>query len=140
MRTTIGLGNTKRFSINYNQNGHIKIRKFKVEAGDEFHCKIIIFSSKTPVSYVAIDGQDSRMKIGFATNITGDAVSLVSTRNVRAFIDGVEIPQTTSVTAAKVDTVIDLRLIFTEAHHLEYLGGSIAGTELLNGLLFNIRM
>ena len=140
MRTSIGARNIKKWSINYNSKGYVKIPSFKVEAGDEFHCQVIIFASDEPVSYSIIDGKSSRMKIGFATNSTGIGVSLVSTLNVRAFVDNVEIPHTTSVTSAEVNTVINLKLIFTETHYLEYLGGNIAGTELLNGRLFNIRM
>ena len=140
MRTSIGARNIKKWSINYNSKGYVKIPRFKVEAGDEFHCQVIIFASDEPVSYSIIDGKSSRMKIGFATNSTGIGVSLVSTRNVRAFVDNVEIPHTTSVTSAEVNTVINLKLIFTETHYLEVLGASIAYTEILNGRTFNIRM
>ena len=139
MRTSIGFGvditlkKLKKWTVNYNKKGYAKIPKFRVNKGDELTCTAIIYHSDTHDSYILFDSISPRMFMGFTVN-PGSEASLYASNNVKVLLNS------EAVTKVPLNSLVDIKLIFSSTHDIEFVGANYGEQGMLQGRIFNISM
>ena len=138
MRTLgVGIGITlkklKKWRVNYNVNGHIKIPKFSVEPGDEMNFDLVIFGHHTSINNVIFDAISPRCYVAFLVSNKFNA-SMNSSNNINITINGKQDD------IVNLNTLVSVKVVFKLTHDIEFIASNYVGEGATKGQISNVRM